>query len=269
MRRVERPGPGTRSYSITEDNAITATITDGEVNYKFDTNLIDEEIQKSWAATYGEQVKDILTDEVIKNEDGEIDQSLLKSAIESLGMFTTSGAEADAVEIEISEEDTKGVSEDEEKEDAGTGEGKETTPEEKIAVEADKEDKGTGESVVKSGEDIVIGALLTEIKTIREEITQIKEGRVLSKSTRNLIEQAVDALNDVLEKADIKPVEEAPEDLEEKNIDLVLDNEEICATLNNVPLPETVTREQIKELLSTPEAKEYIKSLMDKSSGKM
>ena len=249
--KTEKEAPKEEQVTRIEiaENSIWADLKEGGPEYSFNDTW-SEKMQEAWKLTYGEQVKDILEDEVIKGEDGLPDPALLKEAIAKLDI------ETGEIEIEDKEaSDNKPEEEDEKEEDPGEieGEAGEGTPPE--ATPGSEEIKTVGEVMVKVSLDAV--EFMEQMKILREEITEIKEGKVLSKSTRSLVEQAVTALQELLEKADSRAV---TEEIQEEEIEIE----------EKQPAPEEpLTKEQIKELLSTPEIADHIKGLMARHTGKM
>jgi len=292
---TKEPVKEPETYTISEDLGIWAVKTADGADCYFDETIWTDEAGTAWSKAFGQKVADCLHDECLKGEDGEIDQKLLDETLKDILESTSEGEVEIKIEDEDIEEDDseekevyaceciecghkaeieghckdtecpecggtmrradrpgpgepKGVEDEEEEPPAGDpGEGE---PEEKgQGEEASPEGKEVGEVVVKLDASCVDEAL----KEIRAEITELKEGKVLSKATRSLVEKAVEALKELLEKADARIQEPEPE--VEKEIEIE-------------DPPETgITKEQIKELLSTPESIAYIKSEMAKAKG--
>ena len=265
--KTEKESPKEEKVTVEiAERGIWAELTDEGPEFYFDEENYSDADSKAWVMTFGEAVKDILEDEVIKGEDGLPDPELLKAALDKLDMETTSGDGESVIEIEIDEAEEKdGEEPKEEKPEEGdeteakTGEDTgEDGEEAKGPAEEDGEDGEEVEVELVVSEDVK--ALVSEIKSIREEVAEMKEGRVLSKSTRSLVEQAISALQELLEKADSRAVtEEAPPE----------DEKEFEIEANDPVQEKPVTKEQIEELLNQPDTIAFIKAIRDKKSGKM
>ena len=278
------------TYSVSDELGIWAVKTEDSAECLFDETKWTSEDGESWTKTYGERVADILHDEVLKDEKGSIDEEALSIAFQSIIESMNSEGE---INIEVEEEkqvynceciecgyksEIEGHCKDTPCPECGgtmrraerPGPGEPKSDEDKKEVppeEGSLEEKETGAEadpeVEKIAEPVSVSVGLSDeikdaIKGIREEITELKEGKVLSKATRGLVEKAVEALKELLEKADsrIQEVEEVEEEVE-KEFEIELPPEE-----------PGITKEQIKELLQSPEAMSFIKEKMATLTGK-
>ncbi len=355
--KTEEPSEETeKTYTISEKLGIWAVKTEDGADCYFDETVWTDEAGTAWAEVHGTKIADLLHDECLRGEDGEIDQKLLDEALKDFLESTSEGEVEIKIEGDEEDDDDPPVNEPPEEKSvngiplavvktfdlegnpsvneidnaiwraidkssgleavgpdeeylwasslypvdypngkvviarersgvetsyrlydytysdgvatltdpvevirawreksnetgqAGEGSG-ERVPEKKgSAEEGSPESKKTGEVVVKLDASYVDEAL----KSIREQIAELKEGKVLSKATRPLVEKAVEALKELLEKADAR----TPEPEVEKEIEI-----------EDPPEEPGITKEQIKELLSTPESIAYIKSEMAKAKG--